>query len=495
MPDNSLSFASAGELTRALRERKVGAVELLDLHLARMRAVNPAINAIVATDEQGARAQARRADEALARGELLGPLHGLPMTLKDTFEVVGMPATCGIPALRNHMPKTDAAVAAALRAAGAVIFGKSNVPEGAGDHQSYNAIYGLTRNPWDLARSAGGSSGGAAAALATGMTPLEVGSDVGGSIRCPAHFCGLFGHKPSYGLVPLFGHIPPPPGTYHEPIMEVAGPLARHARDLELALDVIAAPNDLDAKGQLWKLPPPRRTTLKDFRVALWADAKHYPVEPAYLAAIHAFAEDLRRLGVSVTEARPPIDPHESNDLYIAALFGMWGGGLPDEVFDGYVAAARGLDPADKSWAARIGRAAAQSLRDWTRLLDRREQLRRVWEAFFRDYDLLLCPVMTTVAFPHDTSGADHTAQMHRTIKVGNETRPYLDNLIWPGLITLVNLPSTAVPMRHFVDGLPAGVQAVSGFLDDRTTLRFAELVEEAFGGFTAPDERKFTNV
>jgi amidase len=485
-------FAPAGQLARALRERKIGAVELLELHLARMRRVNPAINAIVVTDEEGAREQARRADEALAGGRILGPLHGLPMTLKDTFEVVGMPATCGIPALRNHLPKADAAVAAALRAAGAIIFGKTNVPEGAGDHQSYNAIYGLTRNPWNLERSAGGSSGGAAAALATGMTPLEVGSDVGGSIRCPAHFCGLFGHKPSYGLVPLFGHIPPPPGTYHEPIMEVAGPLARTAADLELALDAIASPNDLDAKGQVWRLPPARRQKLADFRVALWADAKHYPTDPAYLAAIHAFADDLRRLGAKVTEARPVIDPDESNELYVAALFGMWGGGLPDAVFDGYVAAARGLDPHDKSWAARIGRAAAQSLRDWTRRLDRREHLRRIWEAFFREFDVLLCPVMSTVAFPHDTSGADHTAQMHRTIKVGKETRPYLDNLIWPGVITLVNLPSTALPMRHRVDGLPAGVQVVSAFLEDRTTLRFARLVEEALGGFVAPDENKY---
>lgn len=491
--DASPVFLTVRDLTRMLRDRLISAAELLDLQLARVKSVNPGINAIVAFDEERARKDAKLADAAAARGKSLGPLHGLPMTVKDVFETVGMPTTCGIPALRNHMAERDAAVVTRLREHGAVIFGKTNTPEGAGDHQSYNAIYGITRNPWNPERTAGGSSGGAAAAVATCMTALEVGSDVGGSIRCPAHFCGVYGHKPSHGLVPLAGHIPPEPGALREIEMEVAGPLARSAYDLELALDVLAAPGDLDRKGKVWQLPPARRERLQDFRVALWADDKHYPVDPGYLAAIHAFADDLRKLGVTIDDkARPAIDPEESNETYIASLFGLWGGGLPDDVFNAYAAAAAGLDPADRSWAARIGRAASQSLRDWDRLQEKRAKLRRVWEAFFKDYDILICPVMVTPAFPHDTSGADHTAQMHRTIKVGDRTLPYLDNLIWPGLITSASLPSTVVPTRHFAEDLPTGVQIVSGYLDDRTTLGFAQLIEDELGGFLAPEDGRF---
>jgi amidase len=488
-------FLTVRDLTRMLRDRQISALELLELQLDRVQEVNPAINAVVAFDEERARKDAKRADEATARGKSLGPLHGLPMTVKDVFETAGMATTCGIEALRHHVPERDAAVVTLLRESGAVIYGKTNVPEGAGDHQSYNSIYGITRNPWNLDRTAGGSSGGAAAAVASAMTSLEVGSDVGGSIRCPAHFCGVFGHKPSHGLVPLAGHIPPEPGALRDIEMEVAGPLARSAYDLELALDVIAKPNDLERKGKVWKLPPARRERLQDFRVALWADTKNYPVDPGYLNAIHAFADDLRKLGVKIDDkARPAIDTEESNETYIATLFGMWGGGLPDEVFNAYVAATAGLDPSDKSWAARIGRAAGQSLRSWDRLQEKRAKLRRAWETFFRDFDILLCPVMVTPAFPHDTSGADHTAQLHRTMRVGNVTLPYLDNLIWPGLITLVNLPSTVVPTRHFTEGLPTGVQLVSGYLDDRTTLGFAQLIEDELGGFIAPDDSGYTN-
>jgi amidase len=293
--------------------------------------------------------------------------------------------------------------------------------------------------------------------------------------------------------VPLAGHIPPEPGALRDIEMEVAGPLARSAYDLEFGFDVIAKPNDLDQKGKIWKLPKARHDRLQDFRVALWADTKHYPVDPGYLEAIHGFADDLRKAGVTIDDkARPAIDPGESNETYIASLFGMWGGGLSDEAFDGYVRAAAGLDPSDRSWPARIGRAAAQNLRDWDRLLEKRAKMRCAWESFFAGYDILICPVMVTPAFPHDTSGADHTAQLHRTMKVGDEKIPYLDNLIWPGLITLVNLPSTVAPTRHFASDLPTGVQLVSGYLDDRTTLRFAQLVEDEFGGFIAPDDAAY---
>jgi amidase len=228
---------------------------------------------------------------------------------------------------------------------------------------------------------------------------------------------------------------------------------------------------------------------LADFRIALWADDKHFALDADYMSAIHRFAHDLRGLGVTVSVARPQIDPDESSDVYAEILFGMWSAGLPDEVFQAYAAAAACLDPSDRSWGARIGRGSTQTIRDWNRLGEKREQIRRVWEEFFQEYDVLVCPVLSAVAFPHDCSGVDHTAQLKRTVKVGNKEIPYLDLLLWPGVITLPKLPSTVVPIHHLVNGLPAGVQVVSAYLEDRTTLRFAQLVEDAFGGFVRPLE------
>jgi amidase len=483
-----LLFRSATDLLELLRSREIGAVELLELHLERVAKVNPAINCVVALDEEGALEQARKADEASARGEALGALHGLPMTIKDVFEVVGMPATCGFLHLADYRPTSDAEAVAALREAGAIIFGKTNVPEGAADHQSYNAVYGVTRNPWDLDRSPGGSSGGSAAALAAGMTPLEVGSDIGGSIRCPAHFCGVFGHKSSFTAVPMGGHIPPAPLSDALYEMAVAGPMARDARDLELALDVITGAGGLDQKGKRVVLPAARHETLEDFRVAVLLDADGAPVDGAYRDALADFAEELRSLGVQVTAlGQPPVDSQHSLDVYFDIVFGIFGGGAPEPIYEAFKALAPAAAPEDRSFAARMGRAARLTAREWFARLDDRARLVQQWEAFFADADILLCPVMSTVAFPHDHSGVDHTAQLERTVAIDGEPAPYLINLTWPGLITVANLPSTAIPTRRFVDGLPAGVQAVSAFLDDRTTIRFATLVQQRLGGFVVP--------
>jgi amidase len=385
------------------------------------------------------------------------------------------------------MPAKDAEAVADLRRAGAIVYGKTNVPEGAGDHQTYNKIFGKTSNPWHLSRTPGGSSGGAAVAVATGMTSLEIGSDIGGSIRVPAHFCGIFGHNPSHGLVPLGGHVPPPPGTLSELVMAVAGPMARSAYDLELALEVLAMPSALDRKGRTWHLPGPRREKLSDFRVALWADDKGPAVDPAYLHTIHAFADDLRRLGVAIVDIRPPIDVDECIDVYAAILFGMWSASLPEQIYNVYAASAADVKVSDRSWAARIGRGSTQRVREWNQIIEKRERIRQIWENFFSEFDILLCPVVATLAFEHDPSGVDHTAQLRRNVRVGNRQIPYLDLLIWPGLITLPKLPATVLPTGRFVDGLPAGVQIVSAYLEDRTTLRFAQLVEDATGGFLAP--------
>ena len=481
-------WRSATELVGLLRSGEVGAVELLDLHLGRVAAVNPALNAVVAIDEEGARAQARRIDDARARGEDPGPLAGLPMTLKDVYEVVGLPATCGFAHLADHHPTQDADVTTRLREAGAVIFGKTNVPEGAGDHQSYNAVYGVTHNPWHPDRSAGGSSGGSAVAVATAMTPLEIGSDIGGSIRCPAHFCGVWGHKPSYGVVSLRGHIPPAPQSSRPMEMAVGGPIARDARDLELGLDVVAGPEAVDRKGKRWALPQPRHERLEDFRVAVLLEAEGAPVDGAYRQALEAFVDELRGVGARVTTLeRPPVDTEHALDVYFDLLFGTFGGGAPEPIYEAFRALAPDAPSEDRSFEARMGRAARLTARDWFARLDDRIRLQAQWEAFFGDVDILLCPVMATVAFPHDHSGVDHTAQLHRTVEIDGRPAPYLANLCWPGLITVANLPATAIPTRQMVDGLPAGIQAVGAYLEDRTTLRFATLVQEHLGGFVAP--------
>jgi amidase len=483
-----LELRSATALLHLLRERKLGAVELLDLLLARIERLNPRLNAVIARDIDGARHQARAADDLPAARR--GPLHGLPMTIKDVYEVVGMPATCGMPELTRHLPAQDADAVARLRAAGAIPFGKTNVPFAAADHQSYNAVYGASNNPWDVTRTPGGSSGGAAAAVAAGFTPLELGSDIGGSIRCPSHFCGVYGHKPSYGIVPLRGHIPPLPGALTSPPLGVGGPIARGAQDLELALDLLVAPSGPDRGAWSIRVPSSRREKLGDFRVALWADQKAYSNDARCIAAMHAWAEDLRRIGVRVDDtARPDLDTAASDDLYVAMLFSVVTAGMPEEILALTERVAVEMNAGPRSYPTRIAKAVRTTHAQFGPLLEQQEQLCRRWRRFFESYDIIICPIMPTVAFPHDPSGAGpgHIAQYSRTVTVDGRPTPYLNGLQWPGFATVAKLPATAVPTGRRIDGLPMGVQLIGPYLEDRTPLRFAQLVEQALGGFVAP--------
>lgn len=261
-----IAFFSASRLSGLIQRREIGALELLDLYLERIKRFNSRLNAVTWLHSDRARSRAREADKALDRGEVWSPLHGLPMTVKDTLEVAGMPTTSGNPIYKYHIPKTNAPAVQRLIEAGAVVFGRSNVPQDAGDWQTYNKLYGTTNNPWNPRRTPGGSSGGAAAALAAGLTALELGSDFGDSIRVPAHFSGVYGHKSSFGLIPYQCHIPPPPGVSTPPEMAVIGPLARSAEDLELALTILTEPARLE--DQRPELLPPRGRRLQDYRVA-----------------------------------------------------------------------------------------------------------------------------------------------------------------------------------------------------------------------------------
>lgn len=477
-----LALRSAAELTAALRSRALGASELLEHFLARVERWNPALHAIVALDREAARARARAADEALARGESWGPLHGLPMTVKDSIEVAGMPCTSGAPELAGHRPAVSAPAAQRLVDAGAIVFGKTNLPLYAGDFQSFNSLHGTTGNPWDPTRTPGGSSGGAAAALAAGLCGLELGSDIGGSIRNPSHYCGVYGHKPSHGIVPLRGHIPGAPGSLREDDLGVIGPMARGAGDLALALDLLAGPGEPAARAWRLELPPARRTGLAGLRVALWLDDPFCPVDSEVGDVLQAAADALARAGVVIDAKARPVDAGTSRAVYLQLLYGVLGVGFPPALLAGCDAQAPQLDPADGSLGALFVRGVAQRHRDWLAAHEQRLALCARWAEFFREHDLLLAPVMPTVAFPHD-----HSEIAARTIAVNGEPFPYLEQIFWAGLATVARLPATAVPVGRGRSGLPVGAQLVGPFLEDRTPLACAAAMADVVGGFVAP--------
>jgi amidase len=480
---SALAYQSAGELLAALRQRKLGSRELLEHLLARVERWNPAVNAVVSLDVEGARAAADAADRALAAGRWTGPLHGLPITVKDSYETAGLRTTCGVPELAQHVPASDAVAVARLRAAGAVIFGKTNTPTWTADWQTTNPVFGTTNNPFDLTRTPGGSSGGSAAALAAGLAPLELGSDIGGSIRVPSHCCGVFGHKPSHGLVPQRGHIPGPPGTLSEYDLNCVGPMARSSVDLALALDVLAGPLPELAHAVSLRLPPARAERLGAFRVAAWLDEPACPVDAEMRGVLEGAADALERAGAKLDRrARPEIDFREAVADYLTLLVPLMSLTQPDAAFEPLAAAGAAIPADAPGLLAAAARAWSLRQREWLRVHERRERLRARWAAFFRDFDVLLCPVMLTPAFPHDTSEFGI-----RSVVVNGEPRPYLEQIQWPGLITMALLPSTVIPVGRTAAGLPVGVQIVGPYLEDRTPLAFAAAAERELGGFVPP--------
>ena len=480
LPSGAPHTWTATESLAALRARRISSVELLQHQLARRSRLDGAIGAVNAVNAEAALVAAQAADRRPGGGALAG----LPMTVKDSLETTDLPTTCGLPPLAGHMAARDADAVALLRGAGAVIWGKTNTPLAASDHQSFNPLHGLTRNPWDATRTPGGSSGGAAAALAAGFTALELGSDIGGSIRIPSHYCGVYGHKPSYGVVPGRGHIPPMPGERLAPPLAVVGPLARAADDLALALGVVARASPDEAAGWQLQLPQPRQARLADFRVGLWLDA--YPVDGAYAQAIEAFAADLARAGVHVRRMASPVDPQASWHTYLGILFGVIAGGMPEEEKAALDAAAAAAGAG--SLAARLAQAARPSMAGWMQLLATQAELRAQWAAAFTQVDLLLSPVSLGEAFGHITGdGFGVLPQLARTLPVNGQPEPYLHNLQWPGLATLAHLPATVRPLPVLPGRLPLGVQVIGPYLQDLRTVRFAQLCDQAFGRAPMP--------
>lgn len=481
-PDNldDLAYLAASDQVELLRTRQIGSEELLRLYVERAERLNPPINAIVAFDLDNAFAAAREADRRSVEERNNSPLAGLPMTVKETYGVTGMRTSCGLPFLADNISQEDAVAVGRLRGAGAVIFGKTNIPLGGADHQTDNPIYGLTRNPWSPDHTVGGSSGGSAAALSAGLTPLEFGSDIGGSIRIPAHMCGVFGHKSTYALVPTLGHVPPMPGTTTEPELAVAGPLARSARDLELALDIVAGAGPANSLPGFTGLPASRHEELSGFRVALWTQNLPYATSAETVVALARLTDDLRRAGAQVSEtARPDFDPQASLDIYLRSLFSIVLGGQSFELS----AAERRDLPEDALYFGRILEdCAAGRGPGWTALSEARAGLRARWANFFRDWDVLICPVFPTVAFPHDLSGEGMGAQLHRRRQVDDKDVVYMSQLSWPSLATVGNLPSTVIPVPRAPGELPLGLQLIGPAFEDRTTIRLAELIERHLG-------------
>jgi amidase len=393
--------------------------------------------------------------------------------VKESYKVAGTPTTHGKDEWKNEIATEDAESIKKLKQAGAIIFGKTNVPLALADFQSYNAIYGTTNNPYNLERTPGGSSGGSAAALAAGLTALETGSDIGGSIRNPAHFCGVFGHKPTWNLLWMRGHGPPQDIRASSDI-SVIGPLARSARDLDTAVRAMAGPDEIMARGYRLALPEPSPRGLKGLRVAVWADDDMCRVSAEVAARIERVVALLADAGAVIDHsARPDFSAEHSHHTYQMLLNATMSTRKADEEYESLRRYVETLDPSDHGEAARLFRAQVSSFRDWRRNNELREQLRWKWHDFFRTQDVLLTPIMPTAAFPHD-----HRPFGERTIMVDNREMPYFQQTFWAGLTGVAFLPSTVLPTGLNTEGLPIGLQIVGPEYSDLITIGVAHELE-----------------
>ncbi len=475
---SELHWWSTVELAAAIRNRHVSASEALEHFVARIEALDGPINAIVQWDLERARTAARSADDAVVRGDELGPLHGVPMTIKDSFQTEGCITTSGSPDLADYVPTEDAWPVARLRHAGVIPFAKTNLPIFAGDIQSFNEVYGTTNNPHDVSRTPGGSSGGSSAALAMGFTPLELGSDIGGSIRVPAHYSGVMGHKPTYGIVPAHGQIPGMPGTLTQADLAVCGPMARSVDDLELALSVLAGPDRWNEPAWRIELPPPRALDWSGLRIAAWLDDEHCPVDTSTRRVLAELTRAIESAGGSVdTEARPGFTLQKADTVFKRLLFAALAGEFSYAEIEQIAATD------DPSPSGAEARASAMRHREWLAHNERRLQLRERWREFFESYDVILMPVQPRGAIPHDHSWPQWT----RTIEIDGVVRPYPDLFGWTGPAGAGYLPATVVPAGLGDDGLPIGVQIVGPYLHDRTTLQAARLISQLCGGCPRP--------
>jgi amidase len=483
MPRPDLSpFSPAHVMLEALRARSISSTELLRMHRERIARYNPTLNALVIPNDEEATRQAAEADKVLESGGPLGALTGLSMTIKDCIETRGLPTTAGVPERFGIIAAQDAPIAGSVRAAGAVIMGKTNTSTDCGDWQAENRLFGRTNNPWDLTRTPGGSTGGGSAALAAGLTALELGSDIGGSIRVPSAFCGLYGHRPSDSCLPRYGFVPGWPAHNPGMMLQALGPLARSPIDLELAMDVMAGPVVGEDVAWRLQLPPARHASLHEFRVALLPWQAWLPVDQEIVSAFEDCVACLRSLGARVETATPEkFDLLSQEELYISLLAVMEGRILTAEKRARLAAAARRTGSSIGA-AQAIGWSASAD--EFLHMLDKREEIRDGYSEFFRSWDVLLTPIALTPAFEHIP---ESVPLFKRVLDVSGREVPYERLTVYPGVATLPGHPATAFPWGRTRSGLPIGFQAIGPYLEDRTTLRFAQLLEREFGGFEAP--------
>ncbi|MGH1350724.1 MAG: amidase, partial [Methyloligellaceae bacterium] len=474
------------ELVSLLRERKVTSAELVEQAIARIEALDEKTNAVIVRDFDRAREAAKLADEAINKGDQR-PLLGIPMTVKESYNVGGLPTTWRIEQAKDNIAAKDSVPVKRLKDAGAIILGKTNVSYLLIDWQSANPVYGVANNPWDQTRTPGGSSGGSAAALAAGFTPLELGSDIGGSLRMPASFCGVYSLKPTYNLVPSRGHTPPV-----EPVLSVGarvdfavgGPLARSADDLDTALKILAAPDDMKAKAYKLELPEPRHDNLKDFKVLVLDEHPLAPTDDAVKNKVNGLADKLTDAGCQISRQSELLpDLSLMGRTYLTMLMSFFSANLPDEVYARELERAKDLSDDDLSIEASMLRGSTLSHRDWVRTDRIRTGVVDKMNLFFREFDVILCPVSPSVAFPHD-----HSHVPGRKLMVNGKEISYLHQSMWISIATLSGFPATTMPVGLNNDGMPIGAQVIGPYLEDRTTIRFASLVEKEFGGFIRPE-------
>lgn len=472
----------ATALAAQIRSGKLSATQALEQQFDRVDRHNPALNAIIWQNRAEALEHARQLDKDAAQGDFRGPLHGVPGTVKEAFDLAGSPSTWGNPAWVRNIPERDSLVVKRYRDAGGVIFGKTNVPLNLADWQSFNDIYGSTNNPWDLTRGPGGSSGGSAAALASGMSYFEAGSDIGSSIRNPAHYCGVYGLKPTWNIVPQQGHQPP--GSLTDPDIAVTGPMARSARDLALCFDLLAGADDWMRDAWSTHCPPDPRRNLSDFRIAVKLDDPACPVDQSYQDALGAFAEKLAGAGARVQfDAEPDLNTTAHFDLYMTLLGAALCGGLTSEFIaeQRQYMEERVTGTVRHMWRLRFD---GQDMHhaDWQVLDNERRKARQVFDRFFGDWDILMVPVCASAAFEHNHKGQRY----ERELIINGKAQAEPQQLFWSGYSGVVGLPSAVGPAGQ-VGHLPVGYQAIAGHGRDRTALAFAQAVEREVIGFTPP--------
>jgi len=475
------NFGTAIEAISAIRHGVISSRELMAHVFARIKKHNPKLNLFVTLAERQAMARAKQADEMLAKKKSWGKLHGLPVLAKDVFATQGVRTTSGSKLLEKYTPKEDAVTVARLKAAGAIIVGKTNLPEFGSDWQSFNQVAGTSNNPWDVARTPGGSTGGGAAALAAGLGFMELGGDLAGSIRIPSHFCGVYGHRPTLDVVPLRGHIPPPPGVIAGPAeLPVAGPLTRSAEDLLLGLEVLAGPDLPESNAYRWSLPEARKTKLREYRIGYVVDDPFCPVDTAVKEVLSSAIESLRESGTQLKEGWPAgVDPKSQFENYgwlVAAFFSQ---SVPDAAFKRMQQAA--ASGTDDRWV----NGATSLHREWLRQSGQRLKARSLWQYYFKTYDAFLMPVSIVSAFPHD-----HQSDMGaRTLRTTEGERSYLDLGNWISFATLTGCPATVSPVGRTKSGLPVGIQIMGPFLEDATPIDIAMRMADVTGRFVAPPD------